>query len=59
MIPDPHIRERGGADPLIEGYYLIRLDRARRVSVPVRVWYGPPNDPETGEPLDRSHRWQI
>ena len=59
MIPDPFIRERGGADPLVEGYYLLRLDRARRVSIPVRVWFGPPRDPDTLEELDRSHRWQI
>lgn len=59
MIPDPFIRERGGADPLIEGFYLIRLDRSRRVSVPVRVWFGPPADPDTGDELDRSPRWQV
>lgn len=59
MIPDRFIRERGGADPLVEGYYLIRLDRSWRVSVPVRVWFGPPRDPETLEELDRSHRWQV
>lgn len=59
MIPDPFIRERTGADPLIEGFYLIRMDRSRRVSIPVRIWFGAPADPETGEDLDRSHRWQI
>lgn len=59
MIHDPYIRERGGADPLIEGYYLIRLDRSRRVSIPVRIWFGAPCDPETGEELDRAPRWQI
>jgi len=59
MIPDPFIHARGGADPLIEGFYLIRMDRSRRVSVPVRVWYGPPTDPVTGEEFDRSPRWQI
>ena len=59
MIPDPFIRERSGADPLIEGYYLLSLARAGRVSIPVRVWFGPPRDPETLEELDRSHRWQI
>ena len=59
MIPDPFIHERGGADPLVEGYYLLRLDSARRVSIPVRVWFGPPRDPHTLEELDRSHRWQI
>jgi hypothetical protein len=57
MIPDPFVPERTGADPLIEGYYLMR--RAGRVDVPVRIWFGPPADPETGEELDRSPRWQI
>ncbi|MBF9645492.1 hypothetical protein, partial [Streptococcus pseudopneumoniae] len=35
------------------------LTRARRVSIPVRVWFGPPVDPETREEVDRSPRWQI
>lgn len=26
---------------------------------PVKVWHGQPADPETGEPLDRSLRWQV
>lgn len=25
----------------------------------VRIWFGAPPDPETGEPLDRSPRWQA
>lgn len=25
----------------------------------VRIWFGAPPDPETGELLDRSHRWQA
>ena len=56
MIPFPFIRERTGADPLIEGFYLIR--RSGRVAVPVKIWFGAPLD-EDGEELDRSHRWQI
>ena len=59
MIPDPFIHERGGADPLIEGYYLVALHMAGRVSIPVRVWFGAPVDAETGDELDRSPRWQI
>lgn len=59
MIPEPFTRARSGADPLIEGFYLLRLTRARRVDIPVRIWFGAPRDPETGEELDRSHRWQI
>lgn len=59
MIPDPFVRERTGADALVEGYYLVTLDRSRRVSIPVRVWFGAPVDADTGEELDRSPRWQI
>lgn len=58
MIPDPFIRDRAGADPLIEGYYLLERRRAGRIDVPMRVWFGPPVD-EDGEEMDRSPRWQI
>lgn len=27
--------------------------------VPVRLWFGAPNDPVTGEELERGHRWQA
>lgn len=27
--------------------------------VGVKIWFGPPNDPVTGEPLDRSPRFQA
>lgn len=27
--------------------------------VPIRIWFGAPLDPLTGEELDRSHRWQA
>jgi hypothetical protein len=57
MIPDPFVQHRAGADPLIAGYYLLQL--ANRAALPVRVWFGPPLDPETGEELERAHRWQI
>jgi hypothetical protein len=59
VIPNPFIFEQTGADPLVEGYYLIDLSRARRVSIPVRIWFGLPLDPETGIELDRSPRWQV
>lgn len=59
MIDEPFLREQGGADALVEGYYLIQRRRARRVDIPVRIWFGAPTDPDTGEALDRSHRWQI
>ncbi len=57
MIPDAFHFERTGADPLIAGHYLVR--RGGRVDIPVRIWFGPPVDPETGEELDRSPRWQV
>jgi hypothetical protein len=59
MIDEPFLREQGGADALVEGYYLIQRRRARRVDVPVRIWFGAPIDPDTGDEMDRSHRWQI
>lgn len=59
MIDEPFLREKDGADALVEGYYLIQRRRARRVDIPVRIWFGAPLDPETGEEMERSHRWQI
>lgn len=59
MIPDPFIRDGGGADALVEGYYALRSARGLRSDVPVRIWFGAPLDTETGEELDRSPRWQI
>jgi hypothetical protein len=45
-------------EPTLPGYY-----RARLVSGGVRggvkIWFGAPLDPVTGEELDRSHRWQA
>lgn len=59
MIPDPFLFERHGADALAAGFYLLQSTRGTRVDIPVRVWFGAPEDPETGEELDRSPRWQI
>lgn len=42
----------------VAGHYRRRLVRGGPW-VPVRIWYGPPADPETGEELDRSPRWQA
>lgn len=59
MIPDPFIRDRGGdPDALEEGYFLLEMHRSGRVSVPIRIWFGPPLD-EEGQPMERSWRWQI
>lgn len=41
-----------------EGYYWRRFIRGGP-KIPVRIWFGPPHDPVTGEQLDRSHRWQA
>lgn len=27
--------------------------------LPIKIWYGPPHDPDTGEEMDRSWRWQC
>lgn len=59
MLPDPWLRDPFGATPLVEGFYQITRWRSKRVPIPFRVWWGPPADPETGELLDRSPRWQI
>lgn len=39
-----------------EGFYRTRLVK-NGVWVPVKITYGPPRDPDTGETLDRSWRW--
>lgn len=42
----------------VAGYYRRRLVKGG-VWMPVKLWFGPPLDPETGEELDRSWRWQA
>lgn len=59
MIPDRFIRGQAIADGLIEGYFLILRDSARRMPVPVWIRFAAPTDPDTGEEMDRSPRWQI
>lgn len=59
MIPDPFISTREGPDALRPGYFLIQRRRQNRVALPVRIWFGPPVDPDTGEIQDRSWRWQV
>jgi hypothetical protein len=44
-------------DAFEPGFY--RWERREHVPVPVRVWFGPPRDPVTGELLERSWRWQF
>lgn len=52
-------REQDAVDGLEEGCFLVRRDRQQRVPVPVRLWFGAPRDPETGEELDRAPRWHV
>src|SRR3546814_4461298 len=59
VIADRCTRDQGCTAPRVEGFYLLKLTRARRVSFPVRIWFGPPLDPETREEMDRAPRWQI
>ncbi len=40
------------------GYYRTKLVRGGPWCA-IRIWHGPPADPETGELLDRSPRWQA
>lgn len=42
----------------VAGFYRHRL-RSGGVWGGVRIWFGPPHDPVTGEELDRSPRWQA
>lgn len=51
--------DQGFPGGLVEGYYLYRRDHAQRVPIPIRIWFGPPADPLTGEPMDRSPRWHF
>jgi hypothetical protein len=55
-----------GADALEQGFYLVKMRRSGRIDVPLRIWFGPPEDPETRHlpmaeraVLDRSWRWQL
>lgn len=58
--PDVDSARTGGFDPdePIAGFYRMHL-RFGGVKVGIRIWYGPPHDPETGEEMDRSWRWQA
>ena len=40
------------------GYFRHRL-RSGAITGGVRIWFGPPSDPVTGEVLDRHWRWQA
>lgn len=40
------------------GFFRLRLAR-ETVRGGVRIWFGPPHDPDTGEEMDRAWRWQA
>jgi len=42
----------------VSGFYRMRL-RSGGAYVGVKVWFGAPLDPVTGEEMDRSHRFQA
>lgn len=42
----------------IAGHYRMRL-KSGGVLVGIRVWHGAPLDPDTGEEMDRGHRFQA
>lgn len=54
-----------GTADLIEGYYEREWKATDAWGVKVsrwlavRIWYGPPIDPDTGDELDRSWRWMC
>ncbi len=45
-------------DRPVAGFYQMRLVRGGPL-VPVRIWFGEPFDPCTGEWCERSHRWRA
>ena len=54
-----HIDEKTfSTDHPIAGFYRFRMHGGAVWGV-VKVWYGPPRDPVTGEEMDRSLRWQA
>lgn len=42
----------------VAGLYALRL-RRNAVRSAIKVWHGPPVDPDTGEEMDRAPRWQA
>jgi hypothetical protein len=42
----------------VAGFYRSKL-RSGAHPVGIKIWHGPPLDPDTGEEMDRGHRWQA
>jgi hypothetical protein len=57
--PAPPRGEAYSTETPVEGCYRIRLTRGGPF-VAVRIWFGPPLDPETGKEMaERGDRWQC
>jgi hypothetical protein len=56
--PSPRQGPAFDPDVPVAGFYRARLRRDGPFAA-LRFWIGPPLDPETGEELDRSPRWQC
>lgn len=58
--PSATLAPAKGFDPdqPIAGYYKMRL-RRNGMFVAIRIWFGQPRDPITGDLMDRSLRWQA
>lgn len=55
--PQPPVAGVDVSEP-VAGFYRMKL-RSGGVLVGIRLWFGQPPDPITGELLDRSWRWQA
>lgn len=42
----------------VAGFYRTKL-RSGAHPVGIYIWFGPPLDPDTGDEMDRGHRWQA
>jgi len=56
--PAPHVFEGASVSEPEAGFFRYRLVSGGVIGG-VRIWYGPPLDPVTGEEMDRSWRWQA
>jgi len=57
-VPQADARSDTDADTPVAGFYRTRLTKGG-VLVGIKIWHGPPICPDTGEPMDRSWRWQA
>lgn len=57
-MTDPTVPLPLRVDVPVAGHYRVKLAKGA-VWSPVKLWFGPPLDPVTGEELDRSPRWQA